>query len=223
MPQPKVIGRIRVAAAARTPAGRSAASALLSGIEGIEIVAELDGARRGAEVPCDAVLYLLEAGESPASVVSTPPVLFVADDWSAGPADSGAGARPREWELSFVPRRCSQGELAAALTAVAAGLVVRRRGEWAPRFATRSPQVPAGREEMPGGDWGSRDGDRLTARERQVLIMIAEGHPNKMIAAELGITSHTVKFHIASIMQKLGAASRTEAVTVGVRRGIIFL
>ena len=51
--------------------------------------------------------------------------------------------------------------------------------------------------------------------------MMAEGLPNKTIGAELGITSHTVKFHIASIMQKLDASSRTEAVTLGLRRGII--
>jgi len=53
--------------------------------------------------------------------------------------------------------------------------------------------------------------------------MIAEGLPNKAIAAELGITSHTVKFHIASILQKMGAQSRTEAVTLGVRHGLLLL
>lgn len=67
------------------------------------------------------------------------------------------------------------------------------------------------------------EGRGLTRREREVLLMIAEGLSNKAIAYELGISTHTVKFHVASTMQKLGAASRTEAVTLGLRLGLIFL
>lgn len=65
--------------------------------------------------------------------------------------------------------------------------------------------------------------DTLTAREREVLALMARGLPNKQIAARLTISLHTVKFHVASVMAKLGAASRTEAVTLGARRGAVSL
>jgi len=54
-----------------------------------------------------------------------------------------------------------------------------------------------------------------------VLRMLAEGFVNKDIAVRLGISEHTVKFHISSILDKLGASTRTEAVTLGIRRGLI--
>ena len=63
----------------------------------------------------------------------------------------------------------------------------------------------------------------LTARELEVLRMMAEGAANKAIAWKLGISDHTVKFHVASILGKLHAASRTEAVTIGIRKGLILL
>lgn len=63
----------------------------------------------------------------------------------------------------------------------------------------------------------------LTARERDVLQMMADGLANKTIAQRIGISTHTVKFHVGSIMSKLNATSRTEAVTLGIRRGLILL
>jgi DNA-binding NarL/FixJ family response regulator len=63
----------------------------------------------------------------------------------------------------------------------------------------------------------------LTARELQVLALLAEGLPNKSIAVRLGISDQTVKFHVAAIIGKLGAANRTEAVRLAVRRGLIAL
>lgn len=168
-------------------------------------------------LPCEVVLYLLEPGEPPGAVASasTIPVLFL----HSGDAQSVRN----DGELSILPRRCSNRELAAAIAAVAAGLTVH-----APGMAVASPGPgfsPGARDgvEQARGDLGSPESNRLTVREQEVLAMIAEGLPNKAIAVELGITSHTVKFHIASIMQKLGAASRTEAVTVGLRKGIILL
>lgn len=65
--------------------------------------------------------------------------------------------------------------------------------------------------------------EALTAREVQVLELLAEGLPNKAIAARLGISDQTVKFHVAAISGKLGAANRTEAVRLAVRRGLITL
>jgi DNA-binding NarL/FixJ family response regulator len=69
------------------------------------------------------------------------------------------------------------------------------------------------------GDPSAAEG--LTARETQVLELMAEGLPNKSIAARLGISDQTVKFHVASIAGKLGAANRTDAVRLALRRGLI--
>jgi DNA-binding NarL/FixJ family response regulator len=66
-------------------------------------------------------------------------------------------------------------------------------------------------------------GEPLTPREVQVLELLAEGLSNKTIAARLGISDQTVKFHIASLSAKLGAANRTDAVRRGVRRGLVTL
>jgi len=63
----------------------------------------------------------------------------------------------------------------------------------------------------------------LTAREHQVLGMLGAGLGNKEIASRLKISEHTAKFHVASILGKLGASSRTEAVAIGLRRGLILL
>lgn len=63
----------------------------------------------------------------------------------------------------------------------------------------------------------------LTAREVDVLRLLAEGASNKIIAHRLGISDHTAKFHVGSILSKLNAGSRTEAVTLGVRMGLVYL
>jgi DNA-binding NarL/FixJ family response regulator len=75
------------------------------------------------------------------------------------------------------------------------------------------------------GDAESEDGydEPLTPREIQVLELLAEGLPNKAIADRLYISDQTVKFHVASISGKLGAANRTDAVRRAVRRGLITL
>ena len=65
--------------------------------------------------------------------------------------------------------------------------------------------------------------DPLTARELEVLELVAEGLSNKAIAARLGISAQTVKFHVAAIAGKLGAANRTDAVRRAVRHGLIAL
>lgn len=65
--------------------------------------------------------------------------------------------------------------------------------------------------------------ESLTHREQDVLELLAEGLPNKAIAAQLGISDQTVKFHVASISAKLGATNRTEAVRIALRRGLLTL
>ena len=63
--------------------------------------------------------------------------------------------------------------------------------------------------------------ESLTPRERDVLALLADGLRNRDIAARLGVSEHTVKFHLASIFGKLGAATRTEAVRKGLQLGLI--
>jgi NarL family two-component system response regulator YdfI len=63
----------------------------------------------------------------------------------------------------------------------------------------------------------------LTPREIEVLRLMADGESNKRIAHKLGISDHTVKFHVTSILSKLNAGTRTEAVTLGVRMGLVYL
>lgn len=68
---------------------------------------------------------------------------------------------------------------------------------------------------------GGGPGESLSPREGEVLRHVAAGLTNKAIALKLGISEHTVKFHLGSAMSKLGAASRAEAVAVAIRRGLI--
>lgn len=67
----------------------------------------------------------------------------------------------------------------------------------------------------------AEEGTALTSREREVLRLMARGLGNKGIAAELGISTHTAKYHVASVLTKLGAHTRTEAVSRGLREGLL--
>jgi len=89
-----------------------------------------------------------------------------------------------------------------------------------------SPDGPFDDSRFEDGRNGDGDSDvveALTHREVQVLELLAEGLPNKAIADRLKISDQTVKFHVASISAKLGAANRTDAVRRAVRRGLIAL
>jgi DNA-binding NarL/FixJ family response regulator len=69
---------------------------------------------------------------------------------------------------------------------------------------------------------GAQDDDgKLTRRELSVLRLVAHGLGNKEIASELGISTHTVKYHLAALLAKLGVHSRTEAVTIGLRKELV--
>ena len=79
----------------------------------------------------------------------------------------------------------------------------------------------AGALRQVGGGSVSEAGAQLTARELEVLRLMADGLGNKGIATALGISSHTAKYHVASVLAKLDAHSRTEAVTKGLREGLL--
>jgi DNA-binding NarL/FixJ family response regulator len=118
-----------------------------------------------------------------------------------------AGAR------SVLPRDAGSDEIIAAIHAAAAGLST-LRPEVLLDLTTRVPSA-SDESELPL--------EQLTDREVEVLNMISEGLGNKGIAKRLGISEHTVKFHISSVLSKLGVASRTEAVTHGIRSGLIVI
>ena len=115
---------------------------------------------------------------------------------------------------AVIPRAATAEEIVAAIQASVAGLVVLHPD------ALHSVLSP-----MPSGDQPELDpSDQiLSRREIEVLRMIAEGLGNKEIASKLGISDHTVKFHISAIFAKLGASSRTGAVTIGIRVGLIMV
>jgi DNA-binding NarL/FixJ family response regulator len=109
-------------------------------------------------------------------------------------------------------RNCNERQLAAAVQAVSAGLLVLE-----PDIVQGLLRPPLDTIELEPGD------EELTPRETEVLRMMTAGLSNREIASTLGISEHTVKFHIASIFGKLGTSSRTEAVTEGIRRGLVLL
>jgi two-component system, NarL family, response regulator YdfI len=114
-------------------------------------------------------------------------------------------------------------ELAAAAHSAAAGLLT-LSGDLAD--LVRQGLLAHSREEVDdsvGGPAPIADDspEHLTLREREVLEMMMEGLSNKELAAHLNISAHTVKFHISSILGKLGASTRTGAAAIGLRRGLI--
>jgi DNA-binding NarL/FixJ family response regulator len=114
---------------------------------------------------------------------------------------------------AVLPAAVSADQLAAALQGAIAGLFIVLPEEL-------SAMLPAA---SPAASQVADLAEPLTPREREVLQMLASGLVNKEIASKLSISDHTVKFHVASILGKLGASTRTEAVALGIRRGLVLL
>lgn len=159
----------------------------------------------------DVVLADIEfaPGEGPPELSSAAAVVLLVDhppgQWTLEALRSGVRA--------VLPRDVSAAEMIAAIEAAAAGLTVLIPADLQALLPASLRAEPS--EPTLGGT--------LTPREREVLALLAEGVGNKTIAWKLGISEHTVKFHVASIMGKLNATSRTEAVAVGIRKGLILL
>ena len=162
--------------------------------------------RRLDETAPDVVLALLERGADvprlalpPDAAARTPALAILAEAVRA----VRAGAR------AVLPRTASADAIVAAVEAAAAGLVVLPAD-----VLVEAPQAMTTRAAPPAA---------LTAREAQVLALLAEGLVNKEIAARLGISRHTVKTHLAALFHKLGVTTRAEAVAAGARAGVILL
>ncbi len=210
---------IRVLVKASSAIARAGLESLLRGHRGFEVAADADSeGATGAAFDSPADVLLVEA----ASLAD--PTAREAWDWagSGGAAillvQSAAPDRIAEalraGVKAVLPSNLAGPELVAAVEAAAAGLVVLDGSEVGTLL--RPPAVISnGASAAPL--------EALTPREVEVLRLLAAGLGNKEIAARLDISEHTVKFHVASIMGKLGAGSRTEAVTLGLRNGLILI
>lgn len=145
------------------------------------------------EVPLaasDVMLVDLTPGDLPVEFAR--PALLLTDDVALRTVPYAAGVLPRD---------APAGQVAAALAAVAQGLEVRPRASGLPTLA--DPVRPV-----------------LTRREFEILALVGEGQSNKVVARSLGISAHTVKYHLEAVFLKLGVRTRAEAVNIGLRRGL---
>lgn len=205
---------IRVLVVAGYPAVRAGLGALLAQDAGIAAVeAPPPGAMAGLDASPDVIVVDANSGgdvidELGEQYPHAPLVLLGADPAADGP---GLGEMP----VAYLAPDVEAEALASAVRGVAAGLTVIDPDLIAAagiHLHTAPHPVPT---PIPAA------GEPLTAREREVLALVASGLPNKAIARELGISEHTAKFHVGSLLAKLGAASRTEAVTIATRRGLL--
>ena len=189
-----------------------------------------------------AVLRLIEQNHVDAVLADAPPrdqlsdwrlrhdqIAFVVLVDGSDPEDgiealhAGAGA--------ILPRTAGRDEIVAAIKAVASGLAILPRALVATLLdgAALADELPEGHDSE-SRDSDSHDSDghdgagaRLTPRELEVLAAMADGASNKAIARRLDISFHTAKFHVAAILAKLDADSRTEAVTRAAQLGLVML
>jgi two-component system, NarL family, response regulator YdfI len=207
---------IRVLVVARSELERAGLEALLASRGHVAVgggsatLAEASG--RIEEASPQVVLALLERGADPPRPALPP------DAAARAPALIVLGeALPRGWAVRAVrtgaravlPRTASADAIVAALEAAAAGLVVLP--------ADALSEVPQGAVAR------AVPAEALTAREAQILALLAEGLVNKQIAARLEISRHTVKTHLGALFHKLGVSTRAEAVAAGARAGVILL
>lgn len=221
---------IRTLVAASSPAARSELEARLAAGAAIAIVGSvsaLEALADEVEANEPQVVVLALDGDparaTPSAVMDglhlapdaahrAPALVLLLDD----PTPAWAADAVRDGARAVLPRDASPAELIAAIEAAAAGLVT-VPADLAVRLLAATPRARVAAR-APGTPMHP-----LTAREVEVLASLAEGLANKQIAARLGISEHTVKTHVASILAKLDAGSRAEAVAIGARTGMIFL
>jgi two-component system nitrate/nitrite response regulator NarL len=214
---------LRILIIANDPLARAGLAALLAEQPGIAVVGRISAADdlHGAVETCLPDVLLWDFGwQREASIdalssfaeLGVPGLALLPDEVSPGAAWS-AGLR------ALLRRDADPSRIVAAVEAVWLGLTVVDPAFHSALFNMSDP-FPL----QPGGVRAPEQPvEELTPRERQVLRLMAEGLPNKNIAARLGISEHTVKFHINAILGKLGAGSRTDAVVRATRLGLILL
>jgi DNA-binding NarL/FixJ family response regulator len=168
----------------------------------------------GGTLPAD--VLLIDPGPRPveaylralSGAARLPPIMLL----GGGVTAAAFGRLLRAGVRAILPRDASAHEIAAGIEALAAGLVVLHPSAPPVSLDKTVRRTPA-----------EVRTDPLTPRELEILGMMAEGMGNRAIAKSLGISTHTVKFHIAAILDKLGARSRAEAVAIGMRRGLLMM
>ncbi len=193
--------------AAPSPVVRTGLEALAASNPALELAGAFPDLASVEALHPDVVLAALSPEElTPAANGHAPAyVLLTGEEQPAWTAESlRLGVR------ALLPRDASAAGILAAVEAAAAGLAVVSPADL--EALLRAGPQPLSAPET-----------ALTPREMEVLRLMAEGDANKQIAWKLQISEHTVKFHVASIFSKLNAGTRTEAVTQGVRRGLILL
>ncbi len=206
----------RIVIAASSAVVRAGLEALLSATPGWEVAGSFADASHVDSLRPDVLVAALPVGGLPvvsngmsnAGATGAPAIVLITSEgqpeWTADALRSGVRA--------LLPRDAPAAAILAAVEAAANGLAV------------IDPQELEGLLGSPGPvDAADTGGAPLTPRELEVLRMMADGAANKEIAWKLAISEHTVKFHVASVMGKLNASSRTEAVTRGLRRGLILM
>ena len=180
-----------------------------------------DWAALVAELDPDVVVLDLPSTEDlrdwEAHLDSTVPLVVIADRFEAADLKGWLIQATNAGVHGVLTANPTTAELVGAIQAAAAGLVTMSPELTQPLFD--SDESNHAREDAMEGSAGTPE--HLTPREREVLDMMMEGLSNKEIAADLNVSTHTVKFHISSILGKLGASSRTEATTIALRRGLI--
>lgn len=207
---------MRVCIVAASPLARAGLENLLAARE-VEVVASAATIEALADAAPDVVL-VDTSGESFETAVESIAASGVASEVSVvllGDGISGTALSDalRAGIRAVLPAEISPEQLLAALESAANGLLVLHPSQV--REALPAASSPAA--------FPDELAEALTRRELEVLQMLAAGLSNKEIALRLNISEHTAKFHVASILGKLGAASRTEAVSIGIRRGLILL
>jgi two-component system nitrate/nitrite response regulator NarL len=197
---------LRIVIAGSDPLARAGLTSIAATFDDIAVLDEIDTEQISAKLQLlspDVLLY--DGGGSAAPQLAqfgTPSLLLVANTSHANDAIA-AGAR------GVLARTASPRRLHAALRAVGEGLIVLDETPRATPIASRHDH-----DDLT---------EPLTAREQQVIELLASGLTNKEIAQRLGITEHTIKFHVNAILGKLGAETRTEAVVHAAKLGIVIL
>jgi two-component system, NarL family, response regulator YdfI len=199
----------RVLVLSPSPVARAGLESLLRNSAGtIQVVSSAANWSEYSGEDPDVILADWENGDELSTEISDgapdAALVVIADD----PGLSGVADALRSGVRAVLSRHSSASQIVAVIEAAAAGFVVLQPSDLDGLLINPQPASLA---------------EPLTPREAEVLGMLAEGQSNKSIAHRLGISEHTVKFHVTSIMGKLNAGSRTEAVTQGIRQGLIML